>query len=135
MGPVLWRKFIKPCLARTFEPIKKKGLPIILHCCGNIEQILPDLIEIGLDVYQTVQPEIYDLEKLKKTYGHKLSFYGAISNQKTLAFVKPDELKTIIRKTIETLNIKGGYICAPTHQVQGDVTPENIMAMIDEIKQ
>jgi len=132
MGPALWRKFIKPCLVRIFEPIKKKGIPIMLHSCGNIEQILGELIEIGLDVYQTVQPEIYDLEKLKKNYGSDLCFYGAISTQKTLAFVKPEELKSIIRKTIATLNISGGYICAPTHQVQADVPPENIMAMIEE---
>ena len=131
MGPLLWRKFIKPCLAKTFEPIKKKGLPIMLHSCGNIEQILPDLIEIGLDVYQTVQPEVYDLQKLKKTYGSSLSFYGAVSTQKALVFAKPEELKTIIKKTKETLNIKGGYICAPTHQVQADVKPENIQAMIE----
>ena len=132
MGPLLWRKFIKPCLARIFEPIKKKGLPVMLHSCGNIEPVLPDLAEIGLDVYQTVQPEIYDLEKLKKNYGDKLSFYGAISTQKTLAFVKPEELKSIIRKTIDTMNSNGGYICAPTHQIQADVPPENIMAMIEE---
>ena len=132
MGPALWRKFIKPCLVRIFEPIKKKGIPIMLHSCGNIEQILGELIEIGLDVYQTVQPEIYDLEKLKKNYGDNLCFYGAISTQKTLAFVKPEELKSVIRKTIATMNISGGYICAPTHQEQADVPPENIMAMIEE---
>ena len=133
MGPVLWRKFMKPCLSKMFEPIKTKGLPVMFHSCGNIEQILADLIDIGLDVYQTVQPEIYDLEKLKKNYGKDLCFYGAISTQKTLAFVTPDELKSIIRKTIKTLDIQGGYICAPTHQVQADVPPGNIMAMIEEL--
>jgi uroporphyrinogen decarboxylase len=130
MGPVLWRKYIKPFLAKTFEPIKKKGLPIMLHSCGDIEDILPDLIEIGLDVYQTVQPEIYDLKKLKDKYGSHLSFYGAISTQKTMAFVKPDELTSIILDTIKTLNVNGGYICAPTHQIQADVPNENIMTMI-----
>ena len=133
MGPVLWRKYFKPYLARMFAPIKKKGLPIMFHSCGDIEQIFPDMIEIGLDVYQTVQPEIYDLEKLKKNWGDKLCFYGAISTQRTLAFVKPAELKSIIRKTIDTVNVSGGYICAPTHQVQFDVPPENIMAMIEEL--
>jgi uroporphyrinogen decarboxylase len=131
MGPALWRKFIKPCLAKMFEPIKAKGLPVILHSCGDIEPILGDLIEIGLDVYQTVQPEIYDLEKLQKNYGKDLCFYGAISTQKTLATVKPEELKLIIRKTIETMNIYDGYICAPTHQIQPDVPVENILAVID----
>ena len=134
MSPVIWRKFFKPCLARMFEPIKRKGLPVMLHSCGNIELILPDLIEIGLDVYQTVQPEIYDLEKLKKNYGSELCFYGAVSTQKTLAFAEPDELKTVIRNTIKTMDNNGGYICAPTHQIQADVPPENVMAMIDTLR-
>ena len=134
MGPVLWRKFIKPCLAKTFEPVKKKNIPVILHSCGNIEQILPDLIEIGLDVYQTVQPEIYDLEKLKKNYGNNLCFYGAISTQQTLVFSAPNEVKSVIKKTIKTMYKNGGYICAPTHQIQPDVPPENIMAMIEALK-
>jgi uroporphyrinogen decarboxylase len=135
MGPALWKKFIKPCLAKTFEPIKKKGLPVMLHSCGNIEAILPDLIEIGLDVYQTVQPEIYDLKNLKNKYGDNLCFYGAISTQRTLAFVKPEELKSIIKETVETLNRKGGYICAPTHQVQPDVPCGNILAMVESFKE
>ena len=130
MGPILWRKYIKPCLEKTFEPIKNKGLPIMLHSCGNIEQILGDLIDIGLDVYQTVQPEIYDLQKLKKTYGERLTFYGAISTQKTLAFAKPEDLRKTILETIAVMGRNGGYVCAPTHQVQADVPPENIMAMI-----
>ena len=135
MGPQLWRSFLKPFLAKMFEPIKAKGLPVILHSCGNIEQILPDLIDIGLDVYQTVQPEIYDLEKLKINFGGDLCFYGAISTQKTLAFDRPDRVKSTVRKTVETLNKNGGYICAPTHQVQADVPPENIMAMIETLEE
>jgi uroporphyrinogen decarboxylase len=131
MGPPLWRKFIKPELARVFAPIKKKGIPVFLHSCGDNEAIFNDLIEIGLDVYQTVQPEIYDLAKIKKEYGNRLSFFGAISTQKTLAFVKPAELKEIITQTIQTLNVNGGYICAPTHQVQADVPNENIKMMIE----
>jgi uroporphyrinogen-III decarboxylase len=104
------------------------------HSCGNIEAILPDLIEIGLDVYQTVQPEIYDLKNLKNKFGDNLCFYGAISTQRTLAFVKPEELKSIIKETSKTLNRKGGYICAPTHQVQADVPCENILAMVESFK-
>jgi uroporphyrinogen decarboxylase len=131
MGPALWRKFIKPCLAKMFEPVKAKGLPVMLHSSGDIEPVLGDLIEMGLDVYQTVQPEIYDLEKLQKNYGKDLCFYGAVGTQKTLAFVKPEELKSTVRKTIEVMNANDGYICAPAHQIQPDVPAENIIAMID----
>jgi uroporphyrinogen decarboxylase len=131
MGPDLWRKFIKPRLERTFAPIKTKGLPVFLHSCGNIYDILGDLIDIGLDVYQTVQPEIYDLAKLKKEFGKDLSFYGAISTQQSLPYLSPAQVKKLLQSTIDTLNRDGGYICAPTHQISADVPPENIMAMIE----
>jgi uroporphyrinogen decarboxylase len=134
MGPVFWGKFIKPCLERTFAPIKAKGLPIILHSCGNILDILDDLVEIGLDCYQTVQPEIYNLRELKKRYGGRLAFYGAISTQQFLPFAKPEEVKARVKETISILSENGGYICAPTHQVPADVPPENIMAMIEALK-
>ena len=134
MGPSLWGKFIKPCLERTFAPIKAKGKPVFLHSCGNILPILDDLVEIGLDCYQTVQPEIYDLSELKKSFGGRLTFYGAISTQQFLPFAKPEEVKTRVAETIAILGSGGGYICAPTHQVPADVPPENIMAMIEALK-
>ena len=134
MGPSLWRKFFKPYLARTFAPIKAKGLPVIFHSCGNILAILDDMMEIGLDCYQTVQPEIYDLRELKKRFGGRLAFYGAISTQQFLPFAKPEEVKTRIKETISILGANGGYICAPTHQVPADVPMENIMAMIETLK-
>jgi len=134
MGPPLWRKFIKPYLGRTFAPIKAKGLPVILHSCGNNLDILDDLVEIGLDCYNTVQPEIYDLKELKKRFGGHLAFYGAISTQQFLPFAQPEEVKAKISETISILGANGGYICAPTHQVPEDVPPENIMAMIEALK-
>jgi len=134
MGPDLWRQFIKPQLKRTFAPIKEKGLPVCLHSCGNISDILEDLIEIGLDCYQTVQPEIYDLHGLKEKFGHHLSFYGAISTQQFLPFATPDEVTAKLHETIHILGKNGGYICAPTHQIPDDVPPENIMAMVETLK-
>ena len=131
MGPVLWRKYIKPCLARTFAPIKKKGLPIIFHSCRNNLDILDDMVEIGLDCYHTVQPEIYNLSELKKRFSGRLAFFGAISTQQFLPYAKPDEVKAKIKETISILGVNGGYICSPTHQVPGDVPPENVMAMIE----
>jgi uroporphyrinogen decarboxylase len=135
MGPSLWRKFCKPYLARTFSPIKAKGLPVIFHSCGNILDVLDDMVEIGLDCYQTVQPEIYDLKELKKRYGGRLAFYGAISTQQFLPFAKPDEVKAKVKETISVLGANGGYICAPTHQVPWDVPEENVMAMIEALRE
>jgi len=134
MNPNTWRTFIKPGLKQMFEKVKNAGKVVALHSCGNISDILADLIEIGLDVYQTVQPEIYDLPKLKADYGNDLTFWGAISTQKTLPFVSPDELKVIVRQTVDIMGVNGGYIAAPTHGVPEDVPAENIIALIEVLK-
>jgi uroporphyrinogen decarboxylase len=134
ISPDMWRKFIKPGMAAMFARVRRAGKKVALHSCGNISAVLSDLIEIGLDVYQTVQPEIYDLNFLKKEYGRELSFWGAISTQKTLPFVSVAELKNIVKQTIEILGENGGYIAGLTHQVTNDVPAENIAALIKVLK-
>ena len=134
MSPDTWRKYIKPQLKRMFGLIKSKGKSVCLHSCGNIYAILGDLIEIGLDVYQTVQPEIYDLQALKKEFGSSLAFYGAVSTQRDLPYKNAEEIRNIISETMRVLGSGGGYIAAPTHRITGDVPVENILAMIDAFK-
>ena len=135
MSPDVWKKFLKPQLKRMFDKAKEKGKTICLHSCGDIDLVLPDLIDIGLDVYQTVQPEIYDLNNLKKEYGKDLTFYGGISTQRDLPFKTPRELKDIIRETMKVLGDGGGYIVAPTHRVTSDTPTPNIYAMIETFKE
>jgi uroporphyrinogen decarboxylase len=131
MGPALWRKFIKPRLALLFERIKSSGKYILLHSCGDIDVILPDLIEIGLDAYNTVQPELYDLARIKREYGRHLSFWGGVSTQNFLPFATPAQVREQCARTIDILGKDGGYIFAPTHAVTPDVPVENVAAMIE----
>lgn len=131
MGAELWRKFIKPRVKRMYEKVKQAGKFVIQHSCGDIYEIYPDLIEIGLDCHQTFQPEIYDIGKVKKEYGDRLSFWGGISTQQLLPNATPEEVKS---ETIRIMNImkqNGGFIAAPTHDVPGDVPPQNILAMLE----
>jgi len=134
MNPVTWRKYIKPCLAKMFDRVKSTGRSVAIHSCGNISDILGDLIDIGLDIYQTVQPEIYGLHEVKENFGKHLTFWGGISTQKTLPYVTPDEVKKITYETIKILGKGGGYIAAPTHQVPADVPVENILALAEAFK-
>lgn len=134
MGPKLWREFIKPRMAVMYKHAKKNGKFVFQHSCGDIQEIFPDLIEIGLDCYQTVQPEIYNLLKIKKEYGEKLCFWGGISTQQALPTLKPSEIAEVIKETVEIMHSGGGYILAPTHAVPKDVPPENIIAMLDCFK-
>lgn len=134
MGPRMWRKFIKPGISTMFEKIKRKGKYIVLHSCGDIEEFFPDLIEMGVDVYNTVQPEIYDLKKMKKEYGKDLTFYGGISTQQFLPYASAEET---VEKTKEILDIMyhdGGYILSPTHTATPDIPSENLLAMIETAK-
>ena len=134
MGPVLWREFIKPRVKRMYERVKENGKFVLQHSCGDIEEVFPDLIEIGLDCYQTVQPEIYDLEKIKREYGSRLAFWGCISTQRDLPSKTPEEICGIISDTVGIMSDDGGFILAPTHAIPQDVPEENIIAMMKAFK-
>ncbi|HEY5561294.1 MAG TPA: uroporphyrinogen decarboxylase family protein [Clostridiaceae bacterium] len=131
MGPKLWRKFIKPQMARMYEKVRKAGKFVLQHSCGDIQAIFPDLIEIGLNVYQTFQPEIYDIKEIKRLYGKDLTFWGGISTQRLLPFGTPKEVKNETMKIMKFMGRGGGYIAGPTHAVPGDVPTENMVALMD----
>ncbi len=131
MGKPLWLKFIKPQMKKLYAKAKSKGAFVMQHSCGDIEEIFDDLIEIGLDCYQTFQPEIYDIEAVKTKYGAKLNFWGGISTQKLLPYATPEKVRTETKRIIEIMRKNGGYIAAPTHAVPFDVPPENLIAMLE----
>jgi uroporphyrinogen decarboxylase len=135
ISPDTWRRCVKPYLRILFEKAKSKGKIVCLHSCGNISGILSDLIDIGLDVYQTVQPEVYDLKKLKKEFGSNLCFYGGISTQRDLPFKTPKEIFSIVKETMQVLGEGGGYIAAPTHRVTPDTPASNIIAMVEALRE
>ena len=131
MGAPFWRTFIKPRMEAMYRRAKKNGKFVLQHSCGDIQDVFEDLIEIGLDCYQTVQPEIYDLKEIKEKFGDKLCFWGAISTQQALPSLTPTEIKTIVEETAEIMRKGGGYILAPTHAIPQDVPPENVIAMLE----
>jgi uroporphyrinogen decarboxylase len=130
MSPDHWREFIKPRLRELFARIRSEGLFTFLHSCGNISEIIPDLIEVGLDVLHPVQPEAMDITSLKAKYGDKLAFYGGISTQRTLPRGTPEEVEEEVRRTVKFMAKGGGYILAPGITLQHDVPLENILAFI-----
>lgn len=131
MGAPHWRRFIKPRMKRLYERVKSAGKFISQHSCGDVLEIFPDLIEIGLDIYQTFQPEIYDIEQVKKTYGKDLTFWGGISTQRLLPYASAEEVAKETERIMRVMAKGGGYIAAPTHSVPQDVPPENIHAMME----
>jgi uroporphyrinogen decarboxylase len=134
MGPELWRRFIKPRFRAMCQAVKAKGKSTMLHCCGKVDEIFPDLIECGLDIFNPFQPEVMDVFDIKRKYGNDLTFYGGISIQRTLPFGTVRQVKDEVRRLLEKVGANGGYIASPSHDVPGDAKPENIAAMIDVLQ-
>jgi len=130
MGAPLWRKLIRPGMAKLIGHAKKCGKYTFLHSCGDIYEIFPDLIEIGLDVYDTFQPEVYPIREVKEKYGDKLSFLGGISIQALLPFASPEVVESTTKEIMEIMGKSGGFIAAPTHDMTPDIPAENVEAMI-----
>ena len=134
MGPKLWRRFIKPRVAAMYARVKHAGLYVMQHSCGAVQELFPDLVEMGLDIFNTFQPEVMDVDAIKREFGQHLTFYGGISTQQVLPRVGPKELKAHIREMMRRIGESGGYIVAPTHAIPRDVPAENIVAFIETVR-
>jgi uroporphyrinogen decarboxylase len=134
MGPELWREFIRPRVRQMYQAVKAKGKFVFIHSCGKVNELFPDLIECGLDVFNPFQPEVMDVFEMKKIYGDRLSFFGGISTQKTLPYGTVAQVKDEVRKLLEVVGKNGGYIAAPAHSIPRDAKSENIAAMIEVLR-
>ena len=133
MSPATWREWLKPRLARIFAAAKEANPDTFLfyHSDGYIEPIIPDLIEIGLEVLNPVQPECMDPAKLKREYGDRLAFWGTVGTQTTMPFGTPEQVKQVVTERIATVGRGGGLLLAPTHVLEPEVPWENILAFIE----
>jgi len=129
MGPSHWRTFIKPYLTQMYSKVHAAGKWIVQHSCGDIRDIMEDLIGIGLNVYQTFQPEIYGLDYAAQKLHGKITIWGGISTQRELPVKTAEEICEVTRQLLRAFP-HGGLIAAPTHAIPGDVPPENVEAMI-----
>jgi len=135
MSADIWRELLKPRLADIINVAKglRPDLAIFYHSCGNIMDIVPDLIEVGVTVLNPLQPECMDLEYIKNTYGDKLAFWGGVSAQTNLSFGTPQQVKDEVKKRIEVLGHDGGYLVGPNHVVEPEVPWENILAFFEAV--
>ena len=138
ISPRLWRSVFKPRFREVFAEMKAANPNIIIayHCDGAIAPILDDLIEIGLEVFNPVQPNVpgHEAGALKARFGDRLSFWGAIDQQQLLPFGSPAEIEAEVKAKIEALGEGGGYLCSPAHIVQADTSVANMEAFIAAVK-
>jgi uroporphyrinogen decarboxylase len=136
LSPASWRQLIKPRLARLFAPFRQRGLPVILHSDGQIQKILPDLVEIGLTALNPVQPEVLEHAWIYENFGARLAFYGGISTQTVLPYGSPEEVRAAVRRCREQLAPDGtGLLQAPSHRMMTDIPMENVAAMLDAFRE
>jgi len=133
MGYNLWKEFIYPRLKQMYERVKKAGKYVMVHSCGDVDELFDDLIEIGVNCFNPFQPEVMDVYSILPRYRGRLSFHGGLSIQKVLPFGTKEEVIAESKKLLK-LGEDGGLIFSPSHSVEGDTSMENILAFIDVVQ-
>jgi uroporphyrinogen decarboxylase len=133
LSPDLWRRHIKPYSRQLIRTFKDMGLITYYHSCGSIFPVIGDLIEMGLDILDPIQPKALNMNpvNLKTLFGSKLTFHGGIDEQELLPFGKPRDIRKEVNRLIEILGADGAYIVCPAHAFQPDTPIENILAIYE----
>lgn len=133
IGPDRWRRMFKPRYAQLYRRVRQAGKYVLTHCCGSIASIMPDLIEIGLDVYQSVQPEAKDNNPydLKRKHGDRIAFWGGLGSQSVIPFGTPREIRAEVDRLCREMAAGGGYILAPAKALQPDTPTANAAAVVE----
>jgi len=134
MGYDVWKEFIGPCAQRMYQAVKECGKYVLIHSCGKVDELFPDLIAYGLDIFNPFQPEVIDVFDAKRRYGDRLCFFGGISTQRILPYATPNEVREHVKRLVDEVGKNGGYFASPAHAIPPDAKPENIDAMIDVLR-
>ena len=130
MGSAVWHEFIYPVLKRMYKAAIDGGKYVMIHSCGDVDELFDDLVDIGLSCFNPFQPEVMDVNALMHRYRGRLAFHGGLSTQRTLPHGSVGDVRRETEQLLE-LGREGGYIFAPAHDVEGDVPLENMLAFID----
>ncbi len=136
-SPELWRTFIKARWAKVYAAARaiKPDIRVWYHSDGNILEIIPELIEIGVDIFNPLQPECVDLVDIKKRWGDRMVIDGAVGTQTTMPFGSPDDVRACVRERVRTLGADGALIVSPTHVLEPEVPIENIRAFVEACRE
>jgi uroporphyrinogen decarboxylase len=130
ISPEMWRMYLKPRYAKLFAEFRAKRRDIVIayHSCGNCEAIIPEMIEIGLDVLNPIQPLAIDPLSVKRKFGDRLTLFGAMDVQQVMPFGSAEDVRAETRRLIDGCAGGGGFILAGAHHFQSDTDPSNIFA-------
>jgi uroporphyrinogen decarboxylase len=133
-GYDIWKEFVYPQLKRMYGFARERGKYVMIHSCGDVDELFPDLIDAGIHCFNPFQPEVMDIFEILPRYRKQLAFHGGLSMQKTLPFGTVEQVETESRRLLE-LGQDGGYIFSPSHAVEGDTSLENILKFIEVAQQ
>jgi uroporphyrinogen decarboxylase len=131
VSPKLYRRFFKDRFRAFNDLAHRYGIKTMYHTCGNVTKLIPDFIDCGLDILQSLQPAAMDLSYLKREYGKHLAFQGGIDIQDVMPNATPEEVKRHVRDRAAILGPDGGYIFCTAHNLLPDVPTENAVALFE----
>lgn len=133
IGAKRWRQFLKPRWAKIYAAVHAHGKLVMHHSCGSVAEIMPDMIEIGIDVLESAQPEPAGMNpyELKRKWGDNISFWGCLGSQSTIPFGTPEAIRQEVRRLRAEMGRGGGYILAPAKSLQPETPTENAAAVVE----
>ena len=133
ISPAMWDEFVRPYFAKVVDLVRSYGVKVYLHSCGSVRELIPRLIDIGVDILDPIQAmaERMAASELKARFGKDICFHGGLDTQHTIPFGTPGEVRELVRQKLSELAPGGGYIAAPDHHLQADVPTENILALYE----
>jgi len=135
ISPKLWREIFQPRLKHMIGSNKKEGVYFYLHSDGNILEIIPDLIDAGLNILNPIQPECMDPKEIKAKFGDKITLHGTMSLQKTFSHGTTEDIKNEVADRIKECGYNGGLILAPSNSFTSDIPLENIIYFYDLVRE
>lgn len=132
-SPALWHELFYPRYKRIVTAVKETNphVAVFFHCCGNVTDIIPDLIDAGIDILNPIQPEAMDPAEVKRRYGKNLILWGGLGVQSTMSQGTPEDVERAVKNLMETVGAGGGYILSPAHMINPDISWENIVAFFE----
>jgi uroporphyrinogen decarboxylase len=135
VSPQIWREVLKPLYKEMVDTAHENGLHMLLHTCGNVKEIIPDIIEINIDALHPIQPGCMNAKEICSSFRGKISFFGGIDVQDMLPNARPDQIHQAMKEMIEIFDGKdGGFISAPANSIMPETPLENIFALFEAIE-